>query len=45
VGGLDTPLLVVGFVTAGAVRWAAGIFLSRTTDALDLRWGLEDSAG
>jgi cation:H+ antiporter len=45
VSGLDTPLLVVTFVAAGAATWAAGIFLSKTTDALDVRFGLGDELG
>jgi cation:H+ antiporter len=45
VGGLDTPLLVVVFVAAGAATWIAGVFLSRTTDALDLRFGLGEELG
>jgi len=45
VGGLDTPLLVAVFVAAGAATWAAGIFLSKSTDALDVRLGLGDELG
>ena len=44
-GGLDTPLLVAVFVAAGAATWAAGIFLSKSTDALDVRLGLGDELG
>ena len=33
--GLATTLLVIVFAGAGAATWAAGIFLSKTTDALD----------
>ena len=44
-GGLDTPLLVVVFVGAGAATWAAGIFLSKSTDALDVRLGLGEELG
>lgn len=44
-GGLDTPLLVAVFVAAGAATWAAGSFLSRSTDALDVRFGLGDELG
>jgi cation:H+ antiporter len=45
VGGLDTPLLVAVFVAAGAATWVAGIFLSKTTDALDARFGLGAELG
>jgi cation:H+ antiporter len=45
VGGLSTPLLVVFFVAGGAATWAAGIYLSKTTDALDVRFGLGDELG
>jgi cation:H+ antiporter len=45
VGGLDTPLLVVVFVAAGAATWVAGVFLSRSTDALDVRFGLGEELG
>jgi len=45
VGCLDTPLLVVVFVAAGAATWLAGTFLSRTTDALDVRFGLGEELG
>jgi cation:H+ antiporter len=45
VGGLDTPLLVVVFAGAGAATWAAGIFLSKSTDALDVRLGLGEELG
>jgi cation:H+ antiporter len=45
VGGLDTPLLVAVFVAAGAATWVAGIFLSRTTNALDARFGLGAELG
>ena len=44
-GGLDTPLLVVVFVAAGAATWVAGVFLSRSTDALDVRFGLGEELG
>lgn len=44
-GGLGTPLLVVVFVAAGAATWAAGIFLSKSTDALDVRFGLGEELG
>jgi cation:H+ antiporter len=45
VSGLASPLLVVIFLAASAATWAAGIFLSKTTDALDARFGLGDELG
>jgi cation:H+ antiporter len=45
VAGLATPLLVLLFAAAGAATWAAGSFLSRTTDALDVRFGLGEALG
>jgi cation:H+ antiporter len=45
VAGLGTPLLVVVFAAAGAATWAAGTFLSRSTDALDVRFGLGEALG
>ena len=44
-GALSTPLLVLVFVAGGAATWAAGVFLSNTTDALDDRFGLGDAFG
>src|SRR5579862_365071 len=44
-GGLSTPLLVLVFVAGGAATWAAGVFLSNATDALDDRFGLGDALG
>ncbi|HKN63433.1 MAG TPA: hypothetical protein VJV76_03775 [Gaiellaceae bacterium] len=43
--GLGSPLLVVIFVAACAGTWAAGVALSKTTDALDARLGLGDELG
>ena len=43
--GLATPLLVLAFAGAGAATWAAGSFLSKTTDALDVRFGLGEALG
>jgi cation:H+ antiporter len=43
--GLPTPLLVVLFVVAAAATWIAGIALSKTTDALDVRLGLGEELG
>jgi hypothetical protein len=45
VNGLATPLLVLAFAGACAATWAAGIFLSKTTDALDVRFGLGEALG
>jgi cation:H+ antiporter len=45
VAGLGSPLLVVIFVAASAATWAAGVALSKTTDALDARLGLGDELG
>ena len=43
--GLGSPLLVLIFVAGSAATWLAGILLSKTTDALDARWGLGDDLG
>jgi cation:H+ antiporter len=45
VSGLGSTLLVLVFLAASAATWAAGIALSRTTDALDARLGLGDALG
>jgi cation:H+ antiporter len=45
VGGLGTPLLVIVFAAGAAATWAAGILLSKTTDALDTRLGLGEELG
>jgi len=45
VAGLGSPLLVLIFVAGSAATWLAGILLSKTTDALDARWGLGDDLG
>lgn len=42
---LGTPLLVLIFVVAAAATWIAGIYLSKTTDALDNRLGLGEALG
>ena len=44
-GGLSTPLLAAVFAAAAAATWAAGVFLSKTTDALDVRFGLGEELG
>ncbi|HEU5243281.1 MAG TPA: hypothetical protein VFU33_02670 [Gaiellaceae bacterium] len=43
--GLGSPLLLLIFLAASAVTWVAGIGLSKTTDALDVRFGLGDELG
>src|SRR5438105_7102665 len=43
--GLGSPLLVLIFLAASAATWAAGVLLSKTTDALDARLGLGDELG
>jgi cation:H+ antiporter len=45
VAGLGSPLLLLIFLAAAAVTWAAGITLSKSTDALDARFGLGDALG
>jgi len=45
VAGLGSPLLVLIFVAASAATWVAGVALSKTTDALDARFGLGDELG
>src|SRR5918911_4690993 len=43
--GLSSPILLVLFLAASAATWAAGVMLSRTTDALDTRLGLGAELG
>src|SRR5437763_15253322 len=43
--GLGSPLLVLIFLAASAATWAAGVLLSKSTDALDARLGLGDELG
>lgn len=43
--GLATPLLVLIFAGGAAATWLAGVTLSKTTDALDVRLGLGDELG
>jgi cation:H+ antiporter len=45
VSGLASPLLVAVFTAGAAATWMAGITLSRTTDALDIRFGLGEELG
>ena len=42
---LATPLVALVFVAASLATWAAGVLLSKTTDALDARFGLGDELG
>ena len=42
---LATPVLVLVFVAAAAATWRAGVYLSRSTDALDVRFGLGEELG
>jgi cation:H+ antiporter len=43
--GLTSPLLVAVFVSSAALIWVAGVSLTRSTDALDLRLGLGEALG
>ena len=43
--GLGTPLAVLFFVVAAGATWVAGVYLSKTTDALDNRFGLGEALG
>jgi cation:H+ antiporter len=45
VGGFGSPLLIVVFVAASGATWAAGVALSKATDALDARLGLGEELG
>ena len=40
-----TPWLLLLFVAAGAATWIAGVGLSKSTDALDTRFGLGEELG
>ena len=42
---LTTPLLVLLFAAGAAATWVAGLALSKTTDALDVRLGLGEELG
>src|SRR5262249_9215959 len=44
-GSLATPLLVAIFVIGAVATWMAGVTLSKTTDALDARFGLGEELG
>ena len=43
--GLASPLLVLAFIAAAGATWIAGMALSKTTDALDVRLGLGEELG
>jgi len=45
VASLATPLLILVFAAGAAATWAAGVALSKTTDALDARLGLGQELG
>jgi cation:H+ antiporter len=45
VSGLATPWLLVLFGAGAVATWVAGVFLSKTTDALDARLGFGDELG
>jgi cation:H+ antiporter len=45
VGTLSTPILVVAFGAGAVATWIAGTALSKTTDALDRRFGLGEALG
>jgi cation:H+ antiporter len=45
VAGLGSPLLLLIFLGASAATWAAGVRLSKATDALDARLNLGDALG
>ena len=44
-GSLATPLLIVVFAAAAGATWIAGVALSKTTDALDVRLGFGEALG
>lgn len=43
--GVATPLVILVFAAGAAAIWAAGVLLSQTTDALDVRLGLGEEIG
>jgi cation:H+ antiporter len=45
VTALTTPLLGLVFAAGAGATWVAGVFLSKTTDTLDARFGLGDELG
>src|SRR5215831_8686798 len=44
-GSLSTGVLAVLFAIAVVVTWVAGIYLSKSTDEIDRRYGLGDALG
>ena len=44
-GGLGSPILLLIFLAGAVATWMAGVYLSKTTDALDVRLGLGDEIG
>jgi cation:H+ antiporter len=45
VGSVGSPLLILVFLAASGATWAAGVALSKATDALDERLGLGEELG
>jgi cation:H+ antiporter len=45
VTSLSSPVLILIFLAASGVTWVAGTSLSKTTDALDVRFGLGQELG
>jgi cation:H+ antiporter len=45
VAGVGTPLLLVVFAVGAAATWVAGVYLSRSTDALDDRLRFGEAVG
>jgi cation:H+ antiporter len=45
VSGLGSPVLILIFAAAAVATWIAGVTLSKTTDALDVRLGLGEELG
>ncbi|MDI6843004.1 MAG: hypothetical protein QMC94_01195 [Anaerosomatales bacterium] len=44
-GSWSTPLLWAAFLVGAAATWAAGVYLTHATDALDVRWRLGETLG
>jgi cation:H+ antiporter len=45
VSSLSSPILIVVFIVGAIATWLAGVYLSKTTDALDQRFGFGDAIG
>src|SRR5512142_1410098 len=43
--GLATPWLVIMFAAGVGATWIAGVVLSKSTDSLDVRFGLGEDLG